>query len=196
MPRPFRFDVEKTVQAVAYLLRRERGHRMNYMRLLKILYLAEREVLRESGKPLTGSRVVAMRRGPVLEDVFSLIRSQHLAIPQWSRFFQTDGYELEMTSDAGVGKLSKFVAGKLEEIAVRHEHDDEFAMVDFTHALPEWIKNNPGDSSKEIPLADILDSIGRGADFKKIVEGAREDQLAADFFAEPTANAVPAPAPV
>ena len=49
---------------------------MNYMRLLKVLYLAEREILADSGKPLTGSRVVAMPRGPVLEDLFQLIKGQ------------------------------------------------------------------------------------------------------------------------
>lgn len=42
MTRSFRFYPEKAVQAVAFLLRRERGHRMNYMRLLKVLYLSER----------------------------------------------------------------------------------------------------------------------------------------------------------
>lgn len=43
MTRPFKFNSEKAIQAVAFLLRRERGHRMNYMRLLKVLYFAERK---------------------------------------------------------------------------------------------------------------------------------------------------------
>ena len=77
MSRPFQFYPEKAIEAVAFLLRRERGHRMNYMRLLKVLYIAEREILAESSTPLTRSTVVAMERGPVLEDVLHLIRGEH-----------------------------------------------------------------------------------------------------------------------
>src|SRR5437763_17099820 len=110
MSRPFQFDVEKTIQAAAFLLRREFGHRMNYMRLLKLLYLAERESLKEVGKPITGSRVIAMQRGPVLEDVFALIRGEHRAIPKWSEFIRTDRYRLELTRDPGIGRLTKYTS--------------------------------------------------------------------------------------
>ncbi len=182
MCQRFRFNPEKAIQAVAFLLRRERGHRMNYMRLLKVLYVAEREILADSGKPLTGSRVVAMQRGPVLEDLLHLIRGEHRAIDQWSRVFQVDRYNLEMTADPGAGLLSRFVTRKLEEVASRYEAFDEWDMVEVTHHLPEWMRNNPGESSKEIPLADILEAIGRGDDLENIVANAREDDYACEFF--------------
>jgi uncharacterized phage-associated protein len=185
MSRPFRFHVQKTIQAVAFLLRRERGRRMNYMRLLKILYLAEREILKESSMPLTGSRVIAMQRGPVLEDVLDLIRGTHIAVQEWSAFIQTDHFHLEMIADPGIGLLSKFVSCKLEEIAKKYEDCDEWAMVEVTHELPEWKRNDPGESSKEIPLAHILEAVGRGADLEKIVSRAREGDQASDFFREP-----------
>ncbi len=191
MKRPFQFDFEKAVQAVAFLLRRERFHRMNYMRLLKILYIAERECLRDSGKALTGSRVVAMKRGPVLEEVYELIRSQHVETPRWAQFFQKENYELVLIPDRdpGVGRLSRFVTEKLEDVAQRHDHDDEFAMVDIAHQLKEWQMNDPGSSSKEIPLTDILDAIGRSDDLDRIVQGAHADALAREFFAtEPQTN--------
>jgi len=186
MGRAFRFDPEKAVQAVAFLLRRERGRRMNYMRLLKVLYLVERELLAESSKPLTGSRVIAMQRGPVLEDVLSLIRGEHGAIGYWSSFIQIDRYNLEMISDPGVGLLSRFVSRKLEEVAARYENFDEWQMVEETHKLPEWQRNDPGESSKEIPLAHILEAIGRDADLERIISGAREDERARDLFRDPS----------
>ena len=182
MAAAFRFNPEKAIQAVAFLLRRERGHRMNYMRLLKVLYLAEREALAESGKPLTGSRVLAMQRGPVLEEVFQLIKGQHWAIARWSSYLQTDRYQLELVSDPGSGLLSKYVASKLEEIASRYDACDEWDMVEVTHRLPEWQRNNPGESSREIPLFDILESVGRGHDLDKIVLNAQHDDAASDFF--------------
>lgn len=40
---------------------------MSYLRMLKLLYLADRESLKETGHTITGDRVVAMEHGPVLE---------------------------------------------------------------------------------------------------------------------------------
>jgi uncharacterized phage-associated protein len=42
---------------------------MNYMRLLKLLYIAERETLGRTGRPIVGGPVTAMERGPVLLEV-------------------------------------------------------------------------------------------------------------------------------
>ncbi|HEX7447565.1 MAG TPA: Panacea domain-containing protein [Pirellulales bacterium] len=182
MTRAFRFDERKTIQAVAFLLRREPGHRMNYMRLLKILYIAEREAIQESGKPLTGSRVIAMQRGPVLEDVLSLIRGQHIGTPEWARFIRKDRYFLEMVADPGVSHLTKYLSNKLEEVATRYEDLDEWEMVEETHRLPEWKKNDPGGSSREIPFVDILDALGRRQDLERIIAAAREDAITADYF--------------
>ncbi len=184
MARHFRFDFDKAVQSVGFLLRRETCRRMNYMRLLKILYLAEREILKESGKPLTGSRVLAMQRGPVLEDVYSLIRSQHVETPRWAKFFQKENFELLMIDDPGVGRLSRFVTDTLESVASLHEQDDEWAMVEFTHLLTEWKKNDPGLSSKEIPLEDILAAVGRSTDLGRIVQGAIADEQSHTFFSD------------
>ena len=148
MSRPFQFYPEKAIEAVAFLLRRERGHRMNYMRLLKVLYIAEREILAESSTPLTRSTVVAMERGPVLEDVLHLIRGEHSATDKWAAYIQVDRYQLEMVRDPGVKLLSRYVSRKLEEVASRYENFDEWDMVEVTHKLPEWERNNPGTSSK------------------------------------------------
>ena len=40
---------------------------MSYMRLLKLLYLAERKSLAETGRPILGDRTIAMQQGPVME---------------------------------------------------------------------------------------------------------------------------------
>lgn len=182
MHRPFKFDAEKTIQAVAFLLRREPARRMNYMRLLKLLYIAEREVLAESGVPLTGSPAIAMERGPVLEDVYSMIRSTHPESGHWERFFRVDHYSLAMERDPGAGALSKYVVSKLDEVANRHEDDDEWALVELTHRLPEWIANNPGQSSKPIHLEQILEAMGCAEDCERIVEDARAREATREFF--------------
>ena len=172
--RQFRFDIERTCQAVAGLLRQLPGHRMNYMRLLKLLYLVERKCLQESGGPLTGSPVIAMERGPVLEDVFSLIRQSHPATPIWGKYFRSDRYELVMIDDPGNRRLTPFIVDTINAVARMHEDHDEHDMVDISHTLPEWQKNDPGKSSRPIPLEDILEAIGKASELNKIVEFARQ----------------------
>ena len=61
----FRFNFERALQASAYLLRLD-GKRMGYLRLLKLLYIADREWLAETGESITGDRAYAMKYGPVL----------------------------------------------------------------------------------------------------------------------------------
>jgi uncharacterized phage-associated protein len=61
----FRFHFDRTLQASAYLLHLRKG-RMSQLRLLKLLYIADREWLAESGYPITGDHARALKNGPVL----------------------------------------------------------------------------------------------------------------------------------
>ena len=70
-----RFNFEKSLQAAGVLLQLEEG-RMPYLRLLKLLYIADRELLAESAASLTGDRAYAMKHGPVLSHVYSLIKGE------------------------------------------------------------------------------------------------------------------------
>jgi uncharacterized phage-associated protein len=170
----FPLRVNKTVQAIGVLFRADRVKRMNYMRLLKLLYIADRDSLNETGRPIVGGAVVAMERGPVLLEVFDLIRGQHREMPLWAEYFQKDRYDLQLIKEPDVGKLSRFEIAKLQEIAKRHEEDDEWALSRLTHTFAEWQKNNPGSSCRPIPLNDILEAVGQGEFIEEIVKDAQD----------------------
>src|SRR5262245_9212871 len=63
------FDTMKAIQAAAVLLRFDDGA-MDYLRLLKLLYIADREALRETGRPISYSRTIAMDNGPLSSEVY------------------------------------------------------------------------------------------------------------------------------
>lgn len=178
----FAFKFNKAIQAAAYLLRREPFHQMNYMRLLKVLYIADRESIRQSGRPITGDRVAAMERGPVLSEVFDLIKGEHLRSPEWASFIERNGYDVRLAQEPGVANLSKFEIQVLEWVAEENHARDEWAMVEYTHTLPEWRKNDPGKSMKWIPLSDILESVGRPGDEADIEEDAKAGAAFARLF--------------
>ncbi len=177
---PFKFD--KALQAAAYLLRREPHRTMNYMRLLKVLYVADRESIRQTGRPITGDRFAAMKRGPVLSEVLDLVKGEHLRSPEWGTFIVRDEYDVSLSQDPGQAALSRFEIETLERVAEDNRGRDEWAMVAYTHTFPEWIKNDPGDSSKWIPLADLLKAVKRSKDQAAIEEDARADRQFARLF--------------
>ena len=67
-----KFDARKTAQAACQLIQLNDGT-MNYMVLVKLLYLADRRALIETGVPVTGDRMVAMPHGPVLSQTLDQI---------------------------------------------------------------------------------------------------------------------------
>src|SRR5205085_12148203 len=172
------------MQAIAALLHFHGTREMSYLRLLKLLYIADRESLRETGRPITGDQVVAMKHGPVLTSVYSLVKGEHTAWPVWSENFRKNGYRIELMRDPGNGQLSRYEIGKLRGIAEKYAGNNEWDMVEIVHGFEEWKKNDPGEASKAIPLEDILDAVGRGAD-KEAIEQDAKDQAAFDrLFAE------------
>ena len=180
----FAFKFDKAIQAAAYLLRRESSHQMNYMRLLKILYIADRESIRLTGRPITGDRVAAMKQGPVLSEILDLIQGVHLRYPEWAEFIQRDEYNVRLVREPGLANLSRFEIETLERVAEEHRSHDEWGMVEFTHEFPEWQKNDPGDSMRMnwIPFGDVLEAVERSADLTEIEEDAKADRAFARLF--------------
>ena len=144
------------------------------MRLIKLLYIADRNSLRETGRSITGDRVVAMRRGPVLSRVLNLIKDQDIRSAEWRSFVETDGYHVRLVNDPGNGELCPYEIDTLHAVWEQYRSKDEWDMVEETHNFPEWAKNDPGLSSKPIPLSDILEAIGRSADIERIEREARQ----------------------
>ncbi len=136
---------------------------MNYMKLLKLLYLADRTALLERGLPITTDRPVSMRYGPVLSNTYSLIRDQ--AMPggesEFARYIQQSGnYEVALANDPGTDELSRYECSLLERIWEEHGEKTQWELVELTHQLPEW--TDPAESAIEITAEDILQAGGLG----------------------------------
>jgi uncharacterized phage-associated protein len=166
---PFGFDRRKSIQAVAVLLKTRLGNKDNYTRLLKILYIADRESLQETGSPITGDRFVAMENGTTLSRLYDLAKEKKASRlvgvtdhEQWATYFALEGeYYIRMILDPGDDALSEYDTKKLHDVSKRYQHHTWQNMRDVTHALPEY--HNPGKSSKLISLKDFLHSVNMGA---------------------------------
>jgi uncharacterized phage-associated protein len=179
----FAFRSLKTIQAAAALLKLHPQQRMGRMRLLKLLYIADRESLKEKGRPITGDRPISLKLGPVLSGVYDLIKGTGLPTRQaeWDSWFRSEGYQIVLASDPGIGKLSRYELQVLREIAERFASKDDDDLCDYTHTFAEW--KDPGDSSEPISLEAILEAVGC-ADMEAVRENARLDLAATRAFGE------------
>jgi uncharacterized phage-associated protein len=153
-----RFNEIKATQAAAYFLK-VRGGRMHYLKLIKLLYLADREALLRWGIPLTTDRHVSMEHGPVVSRIYSLI-TEEIPKPTWSEFISAPlgEYEVELRKEAPIGALSRAEENLLREIFEKYGHWNRWKLVDYLHTLPEW--KNPQGTSLPIHISEILKAGG------------------------------------
>jgi hypothetical protein len=121
-----RFNEAKATEAAARLIAL-RGGKMSYMKLIKLLYLADREALLRWGRPITTDRYVSMDHGPVVSNVYELIRAE----PQpgrgqsWRRFVSApDGeYDVSLLAIPEPAELSQAEDLLLREVFTLHGGD-------------------------------------------------------------------------
>ena len=158
----FRFDFEKSLQAAGVVVGLG-GSSMGYLRLLKLLYIADREMLAATGSPITGDRAVSMKHGPVLSHIDNLIKGQHERAGEWADCLKTTNYNVELSKPIGRGKLNRAEVEKLQEVFDRHRNDNVWDICDLTHEFPEWRDNYLPNTSQPIPWEEALVAQGKAS---------------------------------
>lgn len=145
------------------MLERNAG-RLNYTKLIKILYIADREHYRKWGKTITGDSYYSMENGPVLSGLYSLIKGNYFDIHMqmsWDLFFEKKGYDVIFIRKKGRGYwfLSPSEMTLLDEMDRKFKHFSYSDLIRYTHdkeRFPEvkWDKANG--SSLPISEEDFL----------------------------------------
>ena len=139
---------------------------MGRMRLLKLLYLANRKSLKETGDPIVDDDAFAMEGGPVLTHKYDLMKGNErnqTAQAAWSAHFKVvDSIQVQMVSDPGSDHLSDYDVEALIDIARMYQDQDDYDLSRLTHTFEEYIRCW-GDGSRRsvpIPTNDLLKGIG------------------------------------
>jgi len=157
------FHIEKLIQACNYLLKKN-GFRLNYTKLIKLLYLADKEALRGSMQTITGDSYVSMDNGPVLSKLYDLIKGTYRNREiqgLWDSRFMKDDYDLiAATEKIPQGELSEYETDVLDTVYEQFKDKDFLQMIEYVHAnCPEW--KDPAGTSLAIETKDILQSLDR-----------------------------------
>ena len=168
----FRFNEKKTAQAAAHLLKLS-GGRLNYMVLIKLLFLADRMALLKNERPITGAVMVSMKYGPVLSEVLDLINEGERGGGPWVELVSPpNAYDVSLVVDEPeTDELSKFELRVLDLVYEKFGKMEKWALVDWLHDnIREW--TDPKGSVLTIEYADVL----RKNDFsEQDIQRIRED---------------------
>jgi uncharacterized phage-associated protein len=165
------FNETKVTHATAYLLEFE-SKRMNYVKLIKLLYIADREALNRWGRPITTDCYVSMDKGPVLSKTFDLItegREPGISSPWFEYISFPSNYEVSLIKDCPKDELSPAEENLLKEIYEQYGHMNQWQLVKHVHKFDEW--RDPHGSSIPITYRDILRAVNKTeSEIKEISE--------------------------
>ena len=89
------FDIRKATHVAAYLLWK-RGRRMSSLKLMKMMYIAEKQFLLQYGERLTGDKMVSMPYGPVLSATYDCFMGDREYWDSW--IINPGNYDLALNS--------------------------------------------------------------------------------------------------
>jgi hypothetical protein len=117
------------------------------MKLIKLLYAADRESLLRFGKPSIGGHYYAMKLGPVVSEILDLLDHPPDVLgplaEEWSQHFERIGYDIQMTRPATLDPLSE------AEVQLLTDTWDLFARLD--HGRPSGADLRPTSGSGGSP---------------------------------------------
>lgn len=135
---------------------------MNYLKLMKLLYLADRRALIRWGRPIFYDSYVSMDYGLVLSETLDILRGIFPA-ELWNKAIsRPSSYEVALQDDSGTGKISKAEEKLIAEIFSEFGHLNEWQLVEYTHDLPEY-QDSKG-SSISIEYEKVLKAGGKSQD--------------------------------
>ena len=135
---------------------------MNILKLVKLVYLVDRQALLTFGRPVTFDHFFCMIHGPVVSSTMDCIN----AIPEdetttyWSDFITPrDGHSVCLLRDPMSDQLSPAEESVVAEIYENFGRMTHWELRDYTHTLPEW--KAPREKTRvPLPYGEVMKAAG------------------------------------
>jgi len=167
------YDPKKAAQTIAFFAMQE-GGTINLLKVVKLVYLADRESLKRRGHTIQDEARVSMPYGPVNSTTLNYLNGAYRDDGGWSGYLQDRARhdvglsDQELTPNA-LDALSERELAILADVWAEFGRMDRFELAHWTHDhIAEW--QDPLGSAIPIPLDRIMAAVG----LEKPVERARE----------------------
>ncbi len=179
------FKVRKAAQVAAYFAKAEGGS-INVLKLVKLIYLADREFLERYDATILNDRFVSMNHGPVNSMTYDYIKGCEEDRDNWEEFINDRtghrvGLARENITEDDLGELSDAELAVLADVWRRFGHMNGFEIREWTHDnCPEW--EDPNGSSQSIPFARVLSHLGK-SNVRELAAGIEAERTLDRLFA-------------
>ena len=141
-------NLHKIIQTLYYL---SLGKKINYMKLIKLMFFVDRYSLRSYGNPISYDKYFAIYYGPTQTTIKNIVTLEEFFLTQQlennkdsinfiRQHIKKNEYDVEIINP----ELQKILPeSDMESIEFSLEHFnkfDRFALADITHDYPEWKK--------------------------------------------------------
>lgn len=140
----FTSDPQKCTQALNFFARKA-GGRINKMKSLKLVFLADRYHLRKYGRFVTDDNYFAMQYGPVPSNTKEIAESNDF-LDETARAYSSqyinpiDNLQLDSTKDVDFDVFSESDIEALNFAWARFGQFDQFQLATLSHSYPEWAR--------------------------------------------------------
>ncbi len=171
------FKEKRAAQVVAYFVHRSGGP-INVLKLVKLLYLSDRESLRRYDFPILYDCLVSMDNWPVDSITLNYINGLEADSQLWDRYVTSrEGHSVGISNPHltpnDLDELSAADLQILDLIWQQHGHKDRFELARYTHEnCPEW--EDPHGSSYPIPYERVFKALGK-TNSGELAEALAED---------------------
>lgn len=164
--RPTMFTEEKVAQMAAFFLDKN-GGKLGHLKLIKLLYLSDRQCLIDTGYPMTDDDMYSLPNGPILSDTLDLINGRAKQATQWSAWVTPTNQNKEVTLSRQFKSYDLLDELSLAEIDILEKVYQDFGqltsnqLITYTHSkeCPEWTKP-PQNSRVPIQYHEIFEAAG------------------------------------
>lgn len=158
MTKP-QFRSDKATQIAATLIERS-GGTINHMKLVKLMYLIERESLQRFGSPVIFDHFCSLDRGPIVSSTLNLINrdaSEQDAIIWDQHITERTEHSVSLASPPNFDVLSGAEREVVDHVFEKFGTWDQWELVDFTHTFDEW--KDPQGSMIPISYREVLEGL-------------------------------------
>lgn len=158
------FKKHKAITLLLYLAQKN-GGRLNKMKALKLIWLADRYHLRKYGRTITGDKYVAMEYGTVPSSVKDIIEGK--------RGLKSEGISMDgknfyqATESPDLDNLSDSDQEVMDIIIDVYFGQDQFSLSELSHAFPEWLRFKEALEQRKSAYPMVMDDFFKNVDDSK-----------------------------
>lgn len=171
------FSQEKVLQEILYLLSLNGGE-MSLLKLMKELYLIDRESIKERDSSISGDEFFSLRHGPVLSYTLNMLNN--LEQTEWKNKLEKKEHQyypiIKKLDQVDYDLLSDKDKDYIRTVSDTFKSMSDWDIVEYTHTLKEW--TNPGYTSRKIRFSEVMRALGKDE------EEIRQAKAEYNFFNE------------